>query len=65
MHKDFLNGIFSFSSKGRLLGMCLYYALPHWDWGDLGKYALIGASAQLGKYTLVRFHYCLRLDILH
>ena len=35
--------------------MCLYYALPHWDWGDLGKYALIGASAQLGKYIQTFF----------
>ena len=32
------------ASWGRLLGMCLYYILPTWDWGDLGKYALIGES---------------------
>ena len=36
------------ASWGRLIGMCLNrYAFPTMDWGDPGKYALIGASAQL------------------
>ena len=30
------------ASWGRLIGMCLVVAFPTWDWGDLGKYALIG-----------------------
>ena len=43
---------------GRLVGMMLYYLFPDSDWGDLGKYALIGASAQLAgtirlTYSLV------------
>ncbi|XP_046582844.1 H(+)/Cl(-) exchange transporter 7-like isoform X1 [Haliotis rubra] len=33
---------------GRMFGIVLQYLVPHADWADPGKYALIGAAAQLG-----------------
>ncbi len=50
------------ASWGRLLGMCLMHTFPTWDWGDLGKYALIGASAQLAG--TIRLTYSLTAIIL-
>ena len=50
------------ASWGRLTGMCLVAAFPSWDWGDLGKYALIGASAQLAG--TIRLTYSLTAIIL-
>ena len=50
------------ASWGRLTGMCLVAAFPGWEWGDLGKYALIGASAQLAG--TIRLTYSLTAIIL-
>jgi chloride channel 7 len=50
------------ASWGRLTGMFLVAAFPSWDWGDLGKYALIGASAQLAG--TIRLTYSLTAIIL-
>ena len=50
------------ASWGRLTGMCLVAAFPNWKWGDLGKYALIGASAQLAG--TIRLTYSLTAIIL-
>ena len=50
------------ASWGRLTGMCLVAAFPNWNWGDLGKYALIGASAQLAG--TIRLTYSLTAIIL-
>ena len=50
------------ASWGRLTGMCLVAAFPSWNWGDLGKYALIGASAQLAG--TIRLTYSLTAIIL-
>lgn len=47
---------------GRLVGMALMELFPAWDWGDLGKYALIGASAQLAG--TIRLTYSLTAIIL-
>ncbi len=47
MRSDFRVAIFSGAAWGRLTGMALTILFPNSDWGDLGKYALIGASAQL------------------
>ncbi|XP_064608888.1 H(+)/Cl(-) exchange transporter 7-like [Liolophura sinensis] len=33
---------------GRMVGMLLQYIVPNQDWTDPGKFALIGAAAQLG-----------------
>jgi len=58
----FVPSILIGAAWGRLLGMCLFFVLPHWNWGDLGKYALIGASAQLAG--TVRLTYSLTAIIL-
>ena len=48
---------------GRLTGMALVYYLPEFDWGDLGKFALIGASAQLAG--TIRLTYSLTAIIFY
>ena len=47
---------------GRLIGMFLTHNFPAWDWGDLGKYALMGAAAQLAG--TIRLTYSLTAIIL-
>jgi len=47
---------------GRLVGMSLHHYAPDVDWGDVGKYALIGACAQLAG--TVRLTYSLTAIVI-
>ncbi|XP_052777158.1 uncharacterized protein LOC128214629 [Mya arenaria] len=44
----FIPSLLIWAALGRLFGQCLQILFPHAVWLDSGKYALIGAAAQLG-----------------
>lgn len=58
----FIPTLLTGAAWGRIVGTLLYRCFPGMDWGDVGKYSLIGASAQLSG--TIRLTYSLTAIIL-
>ena len=58
----FIPTLLTGAAWGRIVGTLLYRFFPDMDWGDVGKYSLIGASAQLSG--TIRLTYSLTAIIL-
>ena len=58
----FIPTLLTGAAWGRIVGTLLYKCFPDMDWGDVGKYSLIGASAQLSG--TIRLTYSLTAIIL-
>ena len=58
----FIPTLLTGAAWGRIVGTLLYRFFPETDWGDVGKYSLIGASAQLSG--TIRLTYSLTAIIL-
>ena len=58
----FIPTLLTGAAWGRIVGTLLYRCFPDMDWGDVGKYSLIGASAQLSG--TIRLTYSLTAIIL-
>jgi chloride channel 7 len=58
----FIPTLLTGAAWGRIVGTLLYRCFPDTDWGDVGKYSLIGASAQLSG--TIRLTYSLTAIIL-
>ncbi len=58
----FIPTLLTGAAWGRIVGTLLYRCFPAMDWGDVGKYSLIGASAQLSG--TIRLTYSLTAIIL-
>ncbi len=58
----FIPTLLTGAAWGRIVGTLLYRCFPNVDWGDVGKYSLIGASAQLSG--TIRLTYSLTAIIL-
>ena len=58
----FIPTLLTGAAWGRIIGTLLYKFFPDTDWGDVGKYSLIGASAQLSG--TIRLTYSLTAIIL-
>ncbi len=58
----FIPTLLTGAAWGRIVGTLLYKCFPDTDWGDVGKYSLIGASAQISG--TIRLTYSLTAIIL-